>query len=83
MGIGIATYYILAAIMNKIYLYLVDWIDVTGVFVMFAAVDVVGVMICYIFLPETEGRSFQEIERYFTKKVYCENLQNSSGNELH
>jgi len=49
----------------KYYTQLAATIDYTGVYWMFAVVSFAGVIFVYFFLPETKGKSLEEIEKCF------------------
>ena len=42
-----------------------DMIGIQGIFYVFSATSFLGVLFIYIYLPETLGKSFQEIEDAF------------------
>lgn len=50
----------------KIFPFTIDWVGTQGVFYIFAVNSLIGVLFTYIFVPETLGKSFKEIEMYFT-----------------
>uniref|UniRef100_A0A182SQJ1 Major facilitator superfamily (MFS) profile domain-containing protein n=1 Tax=Anopheles maculatus TaxID=74869 RepID=A0A182SQJ1_9DIPT len=66
---GIA--YIFGFIANKTFLKMLAVFTLPGTFWIYSLITIVGAMILYKVLPETEGKSLQEIETYFL-----------SGNEL-
>nr|XP_040221749.2 uncharacterized protein LOC120948936 [Anopheles coluzzii] len=60
---GIA--YIFGFIANKTFLKMLAVFTLPGTFWIYSLVTIVGAMILYKVLPETEGKSLQEIETYF------------------
>lgn len=49
----------------KSFPYVIDWLGTQGVFYIFSTTSFLGVVYTFIYLPETLGKSFDEIERYF------------------
>lgn len=56
---------VMSSIVNKVFLYMVDAFTLPGVFLFFAIVNVVAVIVYHFVFPETEGRSLKEIEDHF------------------
>lgn len=54
------------SIANKFFFNMVNSITLTGVFFCFAVVNLIGCIVLYFILPETEGKTLQEIEKYFS-----------------
>eukprot|EP00092_Neocalanus_flemingeri_P046464 GFUD01052267.1.p1 GENE.GFUD01052267.1~~GFUD01052267.1.p1 ORF type:complete len:481 (-),score=118.98 GFUD01052267.1:59-1501(-) len=52
----------------KFYTNLAEMIEYHGVYWLFTAVNMFGVIFVFCFLPETKGKSLQEIEEIFAKK---------------
>uniref|UniRef100_A0A182NQX9 Major facilitator superfamily (MFS) profile domain-containing protein n=1 Tax=Anopheles dirus TaxID=7168 RepID=A0A182NQX9_9DIPT len=63
---GIA--YIFGFIANKTFLKMLAVFTLPGTFWIYSLVTIVGAVILYKVLPETEGKSLQEIETYFLSK---------------
>lgn len=57
--------YILTSIANKIFLYMVNGMSLSGTFFFYALVNFVGLCLLYAILPETEGRTLREIEEHY------------------
>lgn len=57
--------YIFSSIANKSFLYMVAGMSLSGTFVFYAIVNFAGCLGLYFMLPETEGRTLQEIEDHF------------------
>lgn len=53
------------SIVNKIFLYMVEGMGLSGTFLFYAGVNLVGGIALYLSLPETEGRTLKEIEEHF------------------
>ncbi|XP_058809364.1 facilitated trehalose transporter Tret1-like [Phymastichus coffea] len=65
-AIGSSISAVIASIVNKVFLYVVDGITLPAVFLFFAVVNAVALLTYYFLFPETEGRSLKEIEDHFT-----------------
>ncbi|XP_072152636.1 facilitated trehalose transporter Tret1 isoform X2 [Bemisia tabaci] len=52
--------------MSVTYLYLEKWIRLSGVFYLYGVISVIGFWYYWRYLPETEGKSLEQIESYFT-----------------
>lgn len=57
-----------AFVVTKIYQTLVDAVGIHWSFWIFASVSLVGTVIVYVFVPETKGKTLEEIQREFGKK---------------
>ncbi|KAH0550116.1 facilitated trehalose transporter Tret1-like isoform X1 [Cotesia glomerata] len=64
-GAAACTGYIFASIINKAFLYMVDLMYLWGTFFFYASVNVIGFIVMYYLLPETEGRTLKEIEDHY------------------
>ncbi|XP_050536081.1 facilitated trehalose transporter Tret1-like isoform X2 [Daktulosphaira vitifoliae] len=67
-GTSCSSAYIFAFAANKSYFVVLDHIQLFGTFLMYAIVNIVGCLVLYKILPETEGRSLQEIQNHFADK---------------
>lgn len=54
--------YIFASLANKTYFLTVDRLSLAGTFALYAAVSLVGAVVLFLLMPETEGRTLQEIQ---------------------
>lgn len=67
-GMGILISHILWSLMNKMFLYLVGVITISGTFIILALTNILGCITLYFILPETENRTLNEIEESYTEK---------------
>ncbi|OXU20339.1 hypothetical protein TSAR_014831 [Trichomalopsis sarcophagae] len=78
-GFGETFYNLITSVLNKIFLYLIDYLTVSGIFTLFAATNIIGFITFYFVLPETEGKSLNEIEEHYDAgKRNIENKQKMS-----
>ncbi|KAM3956446.1 facilitated trehalose transporter Tret1 [Aphomia sociella] len=68
-GFAAAANYIITFIGTKTFLSLETSIRLWGIFALYAAIGYLGVVYLYFFLPETEGKTSQEIESYYNGKL--------------
>lgn len=64
-GLTICAGYFMSFINIKAYPYLVDSLGNEVIFIFYGIVSLLGIFFVYFFLPETKGKSLQEIENYF------------------
>ncbi|XP_026667469.1 facilitated trehalose transporter Tret1-like [Ceratina calcarata] len=57
--------YVFTSIANKVFLYMVNGMSLAGTFFFYALINFVGGVLLYFILPETEGRTLNEIEEHF------------------
>lgn len=57
--------YILTSIANKIFLYMMNGMSLSGTFFFYALINFAGLCFLYVILPETEGRTLREIEEHY------------------
>ncbi|XP_053690723.1 uncharacterized protein LOC128739269 [Sabethes cyaneus] len=67
-GIAGGTGYIFGFLANKLFLWMLSTFSLPGTFCIYSAIAIVGAIILYRVLPETEGKSLVEIETYFMSK---------------
>lgn len=51
----------------KLFPYIMDWMGIQQIFYLFAFNSFIGVLFTYVYLPETLGKSFKEIEMFFVR----------------
>lgn len=64
-GLTICAGYFMSFINIKAYPYLVDSLGNEVIFIFYGTVSLLGIFFVYFVLPETKGKSLQEIENYF------------------
>ncbi|KAG5329972.1 TRET1 protein, partial [Acromyrmex heyeri] len=57
--------YIMASIANKTFLYMENSMSLPGTIFFYSMINLVGLCLLYVILPETEGRTLQEIEEHY------------------
>lgn len=67
-GFVVSVAYVLMFFVVKAFPYLLDLVAIQGIFYLFAITSFAGVIYVYGWIPETFGKSFQEIEQYFADK---------------
>ncbi|XP_039280044.1 facilitated trehalose transporter Tret1 [Nilaparvata lugens] len=67
-GLAAALSYVLSFLATKTFLGLEELLSLSGVTCLYATSSLVGFCIMYRYLPETEGRTLEEIEKTFSKK---------------
>ncbi|KAK9870532.1 hypothetical protein WA026_008096 [Henosepilachna vigintioctopunctata] len=87
-GVAATSFYIFGFICNKTFLSLVSAITLPGTFWFYCSMSVIGLIVLYFVLPETEGKSLQDITDHFAGKlklgndVYKRSQSNSGANNL-
>ena len=72
-GIMVSVAYFMMFGMIKSYPYMVDGMGIMYVFFLFSVASLIGTAFIYVFLPETLGKSFPEIEKYFNNSKNSNN----------
>lgn len=67
-GVAAAASYILGFFATKTYLSLESLFTVAGAFTIYGCINFIGFLFIYFHMPETEGRSLQQIEESYQKK---------------
>lgn len=65
-SVAVAINYAFSGIANKTYLGLNEMIGLSGTFMLYAIVYFIGLVALYFMLPETEGKTLQEIEQHYS-----------------
>lgn len=68
-GLSSGAGYLFAFFANKLFLWMLKTLTLPGTFLFYSSISVIGCIIFYFTLPETEGRSLLEIEAHFSKKT--------------
>lgn len=76
-GITTCVAYMVSFFILKLYPFMKISLETYGVFYFYGAMAFLGTIFIYIFLPETEGKTLQEIEQWFSSKgkqfhCYCD-----------
>nr|XP_018906867.1 PREDICTED: facilitated trehalose transporter Tret1-like [Bemisia tabaci] len=66
-GLAAAWTHIVMSVLTKTYLYMEAWLGFSGVMYLYGVCTMAGVVHHYFYLPETEGKTLEQIETYFTK----------------
>ncbi|KAK4880578.1 hypothetical protein RN001_008724 [Aquatica leii] len=64
-GISSAVSYLINFVSNKLYLKMASTITIFGVYLFYGSVCLLGIIIMYFLLPETEGKTLEEITSHF------------------
>ncbi|XP_032522237.1 facilitated trehalose transporter Tret1-like [Danaus plexippus] len=64
-GLSAASFYVFSFLGSKTFINLENSVKLWGTFATYAAFGFAGTIYLYFFLPETEGKSLQEIENYY------------------
>ncbi|XP_031344097.1 facilitated trehalose transporter Tret1-like isoform X2 [Photinus pyralis] len=72
-GIGSASYYLFIFISNKLFIIMVNAMTIFGVYELYAAISVVGALIMYFGLPETEGKDLDDVIDHFSEVSKLDN----------
>ncbi|KAK4880576.1 hypothetical protein RN001_008722 [Aquatica leii] len=72
-GLCTAVFFITAFLANKVFLDMVNGLSFPGVYWFYAGVGCVGFIIIYMAVPETEGKTLQEINDHFAGRNKLDN----------
>lgn len=64
-GLIIGAAYLIMFGTVRIFPFALDWLGAEGIFFVFSTTSFIGVVFIYIFLPETFGKTLEEIEKNF------------------
>lgn len=67
-GISSALGYLVGFLSNKLFINMVAEFSLNGTFWFYSAVSLIGVIVLYFTLPETENRTLIEIQAFFVKQ---------------
>lgn len=70
-GLSSAISYVFAFLANKVFFYMIDSLTLPGTYWFYSALNLLGFIVLYFLLPETEGKTLHEIIEHFagTKKM--------------
>ncbi|KAL8266122.1 hypothetical protein R6Q59_003466 [Mikania micrantha] len=74
-SIGVAVNRVTNATVSMTFLSLINAITIGGAFFMFAGMSILAWIFFYFFLPETKGRSLEEMEQVFTRVKKSRNVE--------
>jgi len=80
-SIGVAVNRVTNATVSMTFLSLVNAITIGGAFFLFAGMAVLAWIFFYFFLPETKGRSLEEMEQVFTRVKRNVDVELQTGNK--
>ena len=78
-GVMVSIAYIMMFGIIKSYPFMIAKMGAQGIFFFFSATSLIGVSFVYIFLPETLGKSFSEIEKHFNNTKNLRNVTISNA----
>lgn len=64
-GLIIGAAYLFMFVTVRLFPFALDWLGAEGIFFVFSATSFTGVIFIYFFLPETFGKTLEEIQNYF------------------
>lgn len=67
-GVAAAASYIVSFVATKTCLSLKTTLSLSGMFFVYGSISVIGFVVLYLYMPETEGRSLEEIEESYKSK---------------
>jgi len=76
-GVTAAASYIFGFVVTKTYLNFHDWLSLPGLFGLYGLCSLLGCAYFYYFIPETENKSLEDIEKILDlkfqamKKTFC------------
>ncbi|XP_053693388.1 facilitated trehalose transporter Tret1-like [Sabethes cyaneus] len=78
-GITVFFAYLMSFVIIKLYPTMVDKLGSANVFIFYGTVSLFGILFVYYIVPETKGKSLQEIEDYFRGKSSTRRSSTSAG----
>lgn len=82
-GISSGTGYAFGFLTNKLFLSMLNTLTMPGTFWFYSAVALIGALVLYFVLPETEGRTLMEIERHFAGNKRMEDDSMTKAKQQH
>lgn len=74
--------YIFSSIANKLFLYMKNKLTLPATFLFYSIINFIGLIGLYYILPETEGKTLQEIENHFSQQHSLEYSPNKDKTAL-
>ena len=71
-GITVSIAYFVSFLVTKLYPSMLSWMGNGGVFLFYGVISMLGTVFVHLILPETKGKTLQEIENLFKKKQASE-----------
>lgn len=68
-GITVSIAYFMSFLVTKLYPSMLEWMGNGGVFLFYGVISFFGTIFVHFILPETKGKTLQEIENLFKKKT--------------
>uniref|UniRef100_A0A8D8YEB3 Facilitated trehalose transporter Tret1 n=1 Tax=Cacopsylla melanoneura TaxID=428564 RepID=A0A8D8YEB3_9HEMI len=68
-GAAASSSYVFGFLINKLYFPMKDLFDLHGLLYFYASVNILGMGLLYVFMPETESRTLSDIARHFADKT--------------
>lgn len=87
-GLSSAVGYLFGFLTNKLFLYMVTTLTIRGTYCMYGFTSLIGAILFYFILPETEGKKLNDIENHFagikklTNSVYKSNRARKDNSTL-
>lgn len=81
-GLSAGSSYLFGFLVTKTYYDLQKGLTTAGVFGFYGAVTVIGAVLFYFYVPETEGKSLEEVEEIFDKKFNKKRSLSSQNTEI-
>ncbi|XP_031342715.1 facilitated trehalose transporter Tret1-like [Photinus pyralis] len=72
-GLSSAVSSLLSFVANNLFLRVTSFISIPGMYTLHCAVCIVGFLVLYFYLPETEGKSLETIADHFAQKIKLDN----------
>lgn len=80
-GLSSALAYFIGFCSNKLFLTMVTYLTLDGTFWYYSGDAIIGCIILYFVLPETENKTLEEIQTFFVKKKPIDQHQSNGNNE--
>lgn len=81
-GLSSGVGYTFAFLSNKVFLQMIATLTLPGTFWFYSVVAIIGCLIYYFVLPETENRKLIDIEAYFLRKKFTKDESANNNTEI-